>query len=166
VKLARALGAGRVFATDLNEYRLQAARRFGADAAINAEEDVPSRLKEVNENRLADLVIVCTSASKAFSQALQSADRGGTVEFFAPTMPGINIPISIYALWSNDITLMTSYAASPMDLAMSLELIRTGRVKVHDMITHRLGLEETGLGFKLVAKADKSIKVIIEPNRL
>jgi len=165
IKLARALGAGRVYATDINEYRLQAARRFGADAAINAEEDIPSRLKEVNENRLADLVIVCTGAPKAFTQALQSVDRGGAVEFFAPAEPGINIPISIYGLWSNDITLMTSYAASPADLAMSLELIRARRVEVHEMITHRFGLEEAGLGFKLVAKADKSIKVIIEPNR-
>jgi L-iditol 2-dehydrogenase len=33
------------------------------------------------------------------------------------------------------------------------------------MITHRLGLAETGLGFRLVAEAQDSIKVIIEPQR-
>jgi L-iditol 2-dehydrogenase len=36
---------------------------------------------------------------------------------------------------------------------------------VKDMITHRLPLAETGVGFELVAKATRSIKVIIEPQR-
>jgi L-iditol 2-dehydrogenase len=36
---------------------------------------------------------------------------------------------------------------------------------VSDMITHRLGLAETSRGFKLVAEAKESIKVIIEPQR-
>ncbi|MFX0161969.1 MAG: hypothetical protein ACFE68_01355 [Candidatus Hodarchaeota archaeon] len=52
-----------------------------------------------------------------------------------------------------------------MDITTSIELIRTGRVNVHDMITHRLGLAEAGLGFKLVAKPEDSLKVIIEPYR-
>jgi L-iditol 2-dehydrogenase len=46
-----------------------------------------------------------------------------------------------------------------------MELIRSGRVPVNDMITHRLGLAEAGKGFKLVADGGKSVKVIIEPQR-
>jgi L-iditol 2-dehydrogenase len=46
-----------------------------------------------------------------------------------------------------------------------LELLRGSGLNVHDMITHRLGLGEAGLGFKLVAKAEDSIKVIVEPYR-
>jgi len=48
---------------------------------------------------------------------------------------------------------------------VAIELIRAGRVPVNQMITHRLSLAETGLGFKLVAEAKDSIKVIIEPQR-
>ena len=47
----------------------------------------------------------------------------------------------------------------------AIELIHSGRVKVTDLITHRLALAETGLGFQLVLKAEDSIKVIIEPWR-
>jgi L-iditol 2-dehydrogenase len=166
VQLARTLGAGRVIATDVNEYRLNAAKRFGADATIHADEDVPARLRQVNENRLADCVIVCTSATAAFAQALQSVDRGGTVVFFAPTQPGVSVPVPVDEFWRNEITLMTSYGASPVDLATALELIRARNVRVHEMITHRLSLEEVALGFKLVADAKESIKVIIEPNRV
>ena len=164
VQLARTLGASRVVATDITDYRLEAAQRFGADTVFHAEEDLPARLREVNDGRLADLVIVCTGATSAITQALQSVERGGTVLFFAPTNPGVTIPISVNDLfWRNDITLTTSYAGSPADYTAALELIRAHRVHVLEMITHRLGLAETGLGFQLVADAKNSIKVIINP---
>ncbi len=166
VQLARTLGAGRVIATDINDYRLEAARRFEADATIHAEEDLPARLRQVNQGRLADLVIVCTGATSAIAQALKSVERGGVVLFFAPTDPGVTIPVSINELfWRNDITLTTSYAGSPADYQTALELIQGGTVPVRQMITHRLSLAETGLGFQLVADARNSIKVIIEPQR-
>jgi len=165
IQIARVLGAARVIAADINEYRLEAARRFGADATIYAEEDVPARLRRVNENRLADHVIVSTGALSALTQALHCVDRGGTVLYFAPTEPGVDIPIPFNHFWSNQMTLTTSYAASPADVATAIELIRARRINVHDMITHRLSLAEAGLGFKLVAEAKESIKVIIEPHR-
>ncbi|MFC1934389.1 zinc-dependent dehydrogenase [Chloroflexota bacterium] len=166
VQLARALGAGLVVATDMNDYRMEAARRFGADVTIHAEEDLPARLRQVNQGRLADLVIVCTGTVSAITQALKSVERGGTILFFAPTNPGVTIPISINEFFfRNDITLTTSYAGSPADYQTALELIRAGTIPVSQMITHRLGLAETGSGFQLVANARNSIKVIIEPQK-
>ena len=166
VQLARTMGASSVVATDIVDYRLKAARRFGADAAFHAEEDLPTCLRQVNQGRLADLVIVCTGATSAIVQALQSVERGGTVLFFAPTNPGVTISISVNDLfWRNDRTLTTSYAGSPADYAAALELIHARRVRVDEMITHRLSLAKAGLGFQLVADARNSIKVIIEPQR-
>jgi L-iditol 2-dehydrogenase len=165
IALVRALGAGRIVATDVSEYRLNAAQRLGADVVIRAQEDVPARLRQANEGRLADLVIVCTGAFPAFLQALQSADRGGTVLFFAPTEPGIDLPVPVNDFWRNGITLMPSYGNSPLDAMVAIELIRARRVPVGEMITHRLSLAETGLGFQLVAGAGESIKVIVEPQR-
>jgi len=163
--LARAMGAGRIIATDINEYRLEKAKGFGADATIQATEDVPARVRECNGNRLADLVVVCTGAFSAFAQALKSVDRGGTILCFATTDPGVEIPIPANEFWRNSITVLPSYANSPYDAAVAIELIRAGRVPVNQMITHRLSLAEAGLGFKLVAEAKDSIKVIIEPQR-
>jgi len=166
VQLARATGAGRVIATDVSEYRLEAAKRFGAEAAIHADDDLPARLRELNGGRLADLVIVCTGALKANVQALASVERGGTVLLFAPTDPGVTIPVAINEFFfRNDITLTTSYAGSPADYQTALELIRAGVLPVGGMITHRLGLAEVGEGLQLVAEAKKSMKVIIEPQR-
>jgi len=166
VQVARTLEAGRVIATDINDHRLEAAQRFGADVAIHAGDDLPARLRQVNDGRLADLVIVCTGAISAIAQALRSVERGGTVLLFAPTEPGVAIPISVNELfWRNDVTLTTSYAGSPADYMAALELIRAHHICPGEMITHRLSLAETGLGFQLVAGAQNSIKVIIEPQR-
>ncbi len=166
VQLARTLGAGRIVATDISSYRLEAAKKFGADIAIHAGEYSPDRLRQVNNGFLADLVIVCASATSVIDQALQSVERGGTVLLFAPTNIGVTIPISMNDLfWRTDVTLTTSYAGSPADCAEALELICARRVPVRDMITHRLSLGEIGAGFQIVAEAQNSIKVIIEPQR-
>ncbi len=166
IHLARAIGAARIIATDVDAYRLDAAKRFGADHAIPAHEDVSARLKEINDGRLADCVIVCTGAVPALQQALASVDRGGTVLFFAPTDRDVTIPLSInQVFWRNDVTLTTSYAGDRADHLTALKLIQAQRVKVADMITHRLSLSETVQGFALVAQGGASIKVIIEPQR-
>ena len=166
IHLASITGAARVVATDIDDYRLSAATRFGADSVINANEEVPEKLREVNDGRLADSIIVCTGAVSAINQALQSVERGGTILFFAPTDKDVTVPLSINELfWRNDITLTTSYAGDRADHLTALKLIQARRVSVRDMITHRLGLSETGLGFELVAMAQDSIKVIIEPQR-
>lgn len=163
--LARAMGAGRVIATDISAFRLNKALEFGADVAIDARDDVPARIRAANGNRAADLVIVCTGAIGAFKQALGSVDRGGTVLCFATSDPGVELPIPINDFWRNGITVLPSYANSPYDAEVAIQLLRAKRLPVHDMITHRLGLAETGTGFALVAGGKESLKVVIEPQR-
>lgn len=163
---AHALGASLVVAVDINDYRLKTAQELGAGVTLHAGEDIPARLRQVNEGRLADLVIVSTGATSAINQALKSVERGGTILFFAPTGPGVTVPLSINDLfWRNDITLTTSYAGSPADYQTALEMIQAGTIPVSRMITHRLNLSEAGMGFQLVVKAENSIKVIILPQK-
>ena len=163
IQLARARGAERIIATDISDYRLSAANRFGADATIHGSEDVPAKLLELNGGRLADRVIVCAGALPAAQQATKSVDRGGTLLFFAPTAAGVDVPIPLFEFWRDEINVVTSYAGSGEDLKESLELIRDHKVRVADMVTHRLPLAETGLGFELTASGRDSIKVIIDP---
>ncbi len=163
VQLARARNAARIIATDISAFRLKAAKQFGADETIHGAEDVPARLRDLNEGRLADLVIVCTGALPAMQQAVKSIDRGGTLLFFAPTAAGVDVPIPLFDFWRDEISMVTSYAGSGDDLLESMELIGSRKVRVADMVTHRLPLAEAGLGFQLTASGQDSIKVIIDP---
>ena len=163
IKLAKAKGASRVIATDITDFRLDAAKKAGADAVIDGREDVPAKVKELNGGRLVDAVIVSTGAVPAIQQGLRSVDSGGVILFFAPTDPGTDVPIPFNDLWREEITMVSSYAGCPEDIKEAIDLLKSGNVKVQDLITHRLGLADTQSGFQLVAKAEDSIKVIIEP---
>jgi len=163
IQLARARGAARIIATDISDFRLRAAQQFGADVTVHGAADVPARLRELNDGRPADLVIVCTGAMPAIEQAIQSVDRGGTLLFFAPTAAGVNVPIPLFEYWRDEISVVTSYAGSGADLKESLELIRDRKVRVGAMVTHRLPLGEAGRGFQLTESGQDSIKVILDP---
>ena len=111
-------------------------------------------------------MVLCTGATTAVKQALNSVDRAGKILFFAATGPGVEIPFSVNGtFWRNDVTLTTSYAASPDDYREALELVQQGTINTQLMTTHVLPMTEAARGFQLVAEAGESVKVIIEPNK-
>jgi L-iditol 2-dehydrogenase len=164
IALARALGASLVVSTDVHSYRLEAGERAGAHVAIDAVRDVPAEFRRRNGGRGADVVILTTGAQKAIEQAFDAVDRGGTVLFFAPSREDAPVPLPVNRLfWRNEITLTSSYAANYAEHIAALEFIRSGRVRVQDMVTHTLPLAKTQEGFRLVEEAGESMKVIIKP---
>jgi L-iditol 2-dehydrogenase len=163
VQLAKIAGASRIIAVDINPRRLAAAADLGADVTLQAGDDLLERLKENNDGRLAELVIVSTGAPQAIQQGFGAVDRGGTILFFAPSDPGAKIDMPFNELWRQEITMTSAYAGSPRDIQKAIELISSGKINVDAMISHRLPLEKTADGFALVAAAAESIKVIIEP---
>ncbi len=164
IKLAKSKGIKKIIAVDINEYRLNEAKKFGADFVFDARENIVERIKGINENRLADLVIVCTGTLSAAKQALNCVDKGGTILFFAVPKPDEKFEISINDFWRNEIKIMTSYGAAPDDLKQALELIADKKINLSDMVTHKLKFDEIQKGFNLVAEAKDSMKVIINPN--
>lgn len=164
VQLARARGAARVFATDVSDYRRAAARRLGADDAFRADDDVPALIRRANDGRLADRVVTCVGATPAIQQAFRCVEPGGTVLFFAPTAPGVQVPLPFWDLWKDEIAMVNTYAASGEDLVTAMNLIRDKKVKVSDMVTHRLPLSAAGEGFRLTAEPRESLKVILFPH--
>jgi len=163
--LARAAGAGRIFATDVHDFRVKAACAFGADLALDAGADVVTRVHEANGGRGVDRVLVCTAAKQALEQAIDLADLGGTILYFAPPDPGVMLEWPAHDLWKRGLSIVHTYAGPPADMRTALELMAAKRVNVTPMITHRLGLADTQEGFRLTAEAGESLKIIIEPER-
>ena len=166
INFAKSLGAEPIVATDINNTRLDLAKKFGADFTFLAKEYDPKGLRAVNEGRLADVVILCAGAPGAISQGLRSIDRGGTVLVFAPTDKAKEIAIPYNELfWRTEISVTSSYAGSPEDYKEALNLISSNELQIKAMITHRLGLDEIGKAFKFVSEAKESLKIIIEPQK-
>ena len=161
IKLAKAKKC-RIIATDINEKRLEFAKKIGADFTINAKEDVPERLIAENRKK-ADVVILCSSAISAVEQAWKCVDKGGVVVFFAVPGPDKVVTIPINYFWTKEIRIITSYYCGPPDIVDAIKLIESGEIKVDDMITHKLPLKDTAKGFQLVMDGNESLKVIIKP---
>jgi L-iditol 2-dehydrogenase len=164
IKFVRATAAGTIIATDLSDSRLEAARGFGADYTVNAREYSPDFVRQVNNGRLADVVIIAAASRAATEQALQSFDKGGRVIHFATPREGEKTGRDDYANWRTGLIETRTYGATPESCREALELIGSGTVRVDDMITHRLSLEEIREGFR-VASSGEGLKVIIEPDR-
>ena len=165
IQLAKFKGVKKIVVCDIIPYRLELATKFGANDTINAKENVLFKLKAANNGRLADQVIVCTGAASAATSALECVDNGGTILFFAVPDPSVKLPVPINQFWRNEIKIQTSYGAAPNDLEDSLKVLATKKLDIKDMITHRLPLTEVQEGFRLMAEAGQSLKVILEPNR-
>lgn len=147
-KLAKA----RVIATDMDNYRLQKAKSYGADEVYHPKDLPPVK---------ADKVILCTGALPALKQAFQSLDRKGTLLLFA--IPDTDIQLPTVDCWRNELTVTSSYGAAPEDLASAINLMDSKKVSMRDLITHQLPLEKAQEGFRLVAEAKSSLKVILIP---
>lgn len=151
IRLAKLKGA-EVIATDIDTYRLEKAKEAGADKVVDARE---------NFSLKADRVIICTGAFMAIRQAFDCIDRKGIIQCFA--IPNKNIEIPIEDFWRNEITVTSSYGAAPADLKEAMDLIKSKKINVRDMITHTLPLDKIQEGFKIVSEAKDSLKVVLRP---
>lgn len=151
-----------VIATDIDDYRLNKALEFGADHTFSARKYSPDELKRVNDDRLADAVIVCAGAQEAVGDAVSSVERKGKILFFAA--PKDNFFIPSMKFWRNEITVTFSYGAAPDDLRKAVDMIDRGVIEVRKMITHTIPLSRIQEGFKLVSEAKESLKVVVVPD--
>ena len=155
IQFAKYKGA-RVVATDVNLFRLEKAKSFGADQVIHASKNL--------EGLKADRVIVCTGAHAAVAQAFGCVDRSGVILFFA--IPQENISVPAVDFWRNEWTVRATYGAAPADLEEALELIGNRTVNMMDLITHRLPLDRIQEGFAVAAAAaGDSLKVVVFPHQ-
>ena len=146
------LKKARVIATDINDHRLDRALELGADEVFNAKEDLDLK---------ADRIIMCTGAMSAFESAFRYIDKKGIIMLFA--IPNKNISIPVEDFWRNELSVVASYGAAPVDLEEALLLIKDKVINVRDMITDRVGLEDIQKGFKIAGGQGESLKVVVVP---
>ncbi len=151
IRIAK-LKKARVIATDINDYRLDRALDFGADEVFNAKEELGCK---------AERIIMCTGAMSAFETAFKYIDKKGIIMLFA--IPNKNICIPVEDFWRNELSVVSSYGAAPVDLEEALLLIKDKLINVRDMITDRVGLEDIRKGFKIAGEAGESLKVVVVP---
>jgi L-iditol 2-dehydrogenase len=160
--LSKLFGASKTFVSDLFESRLDAARRFGADVAVNPEdEDFVKIVSAGTEDRGVDVAIVTAPSMQAYTTAMSICRKGGKLCVFAPTTPGKYLQVSPKELFFTELKIIPSYSTSHLETKEALELMTFGELNVKDLITHRFKLAETAEALKTASESKESLKVIV-----
>ncbi|MDI1472493.1 MAG: zinc-dependent dehydrogenase [Thermodesulfovibrio sp.] len=162
VMLAKEFGAGKVIGADMVDFRLKKALESGADFVIDvSKENILEKLKEYTKGVMAHSVIVGPGDVKIIEKSLSLLSKGGTLLIFTPTPPEQILSLSVNEIYFNDITITTSYSCGPDDTKKALEFISNGKINFNILITHRFKIEETAKAYEITAKAQNSLKCII-----
>ena len=121
-------------------------------------------IKKITDDTLigVDIAIVATSSLHAFQDAIKLVRKGGTVIMFGVPSKGDTIEIDMSVVYSKEISIVTTYAASDADTKNALELISSGRVDVKSLITHKYSLNDSQKAFEHAKTGNNAMKIIIE----
>ena len=162
LQVARAAGASRIFATEILDYRLEAATKSGATDVYNAErEDIAARILAETGGRGVDVVYEAAGAQETPEQAVQICKPGGTAVL-------IGIP-------SVDETHFTASTARRKGLTIkaarrmrevyprSIALVEAGLVELRSVVTHHFSLDEVNEAMEVLdGYGDGAIKIILD----
>ncbi|MDC3132883.1 zinc-dependent alcohol dehydrogenase family protein [Flavobacteriaceae bacterium] len=161
---AKAAGARNIIAADLNPEKRAIAQRLGAHHVIDSSQ------KGAIENVMdltgggVDVAVEFAGAIPALDFAFQAAKRGGTAVTAALPHPDARLQLSPVALVGMEKSLKGSYLGSCIpsrDIPAYIELYKSGRLPVEQLITHKIRLNEINEGFERLAKGDAIRQIVL-----
>ena len=162
VMLAQSKKFSKIFCFDVNDFRLGFAKKFNITASINSlDENRKQRILDNTEGKGVDVAIVATSSLKALEDAIDVVRKGGAVMMFGVPSKDAKIVLNMSKIYSKEITLVTSYAASDNDTKEALRLIESSQIDVKQLVTHTYPIEDSQKAFDHARSGDNAMKIII-----
>jgi L-iditol 2-dehydrogenase len=161
VLLAKLHGLGKVFCLDLNDFRLNFAKKFETTTIHSGNTNALEQIKSETANQGVDVVIVSTSSLNALKDAVNFVRKGGTIVMFGVPSKGAKVDLDMSEIYSKGVTIVNSYAASDVDTTHALDLISNKQVDVSQLITHKYNLQECQQAFVHAKSGDNAMKIII-----
>ncbi|MDT8369577.1 MAG: zinc-binding dehydrogenase [Longimicrobiales bacterium] len=160
VQTAAALGA-RVVAVDLNEAKLAWARRLGAESTVNPRDhDRPDRELRERTGGGAEVAFEVVGRPETQELALGSVATGGRLVLvgYSPDTMSLNTGRVMF----RELEVVGSLGCRPVDYPRVIELVRQGRLRVEELVTHRFELEEVAAAFDTLRAGD-AVRAVITP---
>jgi L-iditol 2-dehydrogenase len=161
-----------IVATDTILQRLELAKECGATFAMDPRTgDVSGKLKELTDGRGADMVFVATNVKGLVEEAVRSTRPGAKIMLFAQTSDKERIELSGASICVGERSLLGSYSASVDIQKEAADLVFSGKLPVHLLISHRLPLDKIEFAFRLATHpgefpGENPLKIIVRPQEL
>ena len=168
---ARMLGAGTIIAADLSEYRLNFAKRLGADHAINvaktSKADRLQAVKELTHGRGADMVVECAGVPQAVPEGLEMLRVGGLLVEAGNFSDLGEISLSPHRhLCAKNARILGVGGEEPAAYGPSMRQMARylNQYPLREFVTHRFGLRDVEAAVQKSMQPE-SMKVVLEPWR-
>ena len=155
-------GPSKLVVLDMKEDRLELAKKFGADVVLNpGEVDVVKEIQDMTEGYGCDVYIEATGHPSSVEQGLHAIRKLGRFVEFSVFAEPVTVDWSIIGD-RKELDVLGSHLG-PYCYPLVIEGIANGDFPTEGVVTHELGLEDFEEGFELMAKGDKSLKIILKP---
>ena len=162
VMLAQSKKLSKIFCFDVNDFRLDFAKKFNVSETINSkDENRVEKILNQTDGRGVDVAIVATGSLKALGDAIEMVRNGGAIMMFGVPSKGAKIDLDMSKIYSKEITLVTSYAASDSDTKEALELIESSKIDVKQLVTHTYPITDSQKAFDHARTGENAMKIII-----
>jgi len=159
VGICKFAGARRVIITDINDYRLELARKMGADAAVNtAKENLTLIMKEQGLTEGFDVGLEMSGNGMALQQMISSMRNGGRISLLG--LGNKPVAMDMNGIIGKGLTLQGIYGRK-MDTWHQLSYMVQGGLDLTPVITHRFHYTQFKEGFEAMLTG-KSGKVILD----
>ncbi len=161
---AKAGGASKIIAADLNPEKRKVALTLGAHHAIDSSKEGALEALMKLTNGGVDISVEFAGAISALDFAFKATKRGGTTVTAALPHPDARLQLSPVMLVGQEKTLKGSYLGSCVpsrDIPAYIELYKSGRLEVDKLISHTLHLEDINEGFERLASGDALRQIIL-----
>jgi alcohol dehydrogenase len=163
---AKLSGATTVIGVDGIPGRLEMARRLGADIVLNFREcDPVAEIMRLTDGRGVDVAIEALGTQGTFESALRVLRPGGTLSSLGVYSGDLRIPLGPFAAGLGDNTIVTTLCPGGKErMRRLIEVIRSGRLDLRPMVTHRFKLDDIEAAYDLFGhQRDGVLKVAITP---
>jgi L-iditol 2-dehydrogenase len=162
VQVLRIAGCGKIIAIDLDEGRLQLARKLGATQTIKADAaELPEKIRALTDGRGADAAFEVVGLPATVRTAIDCVRKGGSVTLVGNLKPQVELPLQ--AVVTRELTLIGT-CASAGEYPACLALIASGKINVTDFISATPPLEEGAKWFERLYAGEKGLmKVLLKP---
>lgn len=162
---ARLMGASMVIGVDGDGPRLEMARNMGVDVLLNyREQDVLAEIKKLT-NGGADVAIEALGTQETFENCLRSLRPGGMLSSLGVYSGKLQMPYDAFAAGIGDYRIATTLCPGGKErMRRLMEVVRTSRVDLTPLITHRFTLDEIEEAYEVFGeRRDGAMKVLINP---
>lgn len=166
--MARMLGAGKIIATDISDYKLDIAKSFGADIVINVKKTTPEEriacVKEETEERGADIVCECVGRPEVLPEGLCYLRKAGMYLEPGNFVDCGSAELNIHEICANNLRIigMTNHTHNCYKTVMEMMLRYKDQFPWEKLFSHHFPLSETEAAIR-TGMTEESMKVIIDP---